>query len=479
MNLKKIFSSSFLVPISCFLLIAITVLCSRQQHTYQESNCFLVIYNHSKLPLLKLLFDPLRTDWQCYQARELSYLVDALDARFIYGCIKLKLAHFYSLSAIIFTLTGAAYISSMLRKLYSDAAEYLYYLPPLLYTLVHLDSISFFRSSKPAVAFGTTLIFFYFADLLKDPEKYSRIRSHWYAILTILLLPYFDRMGFFVTAVTAAGSITLMLAAATPQGERFQLGSKHLPALRPMVITATLSALLSVIYNFHIAPRIINALNGYYPSFEYQRLPEGSFLNIKAGVLFLIENTGHTFTALKLNPAAFAGIIIVLLVTAIALNLHKCDHLPRYFLPIWLLSLGTMVFCAAIITCRHPAMMKPDVIYGIYFLIFETLFVNFITILLFSTPGKTMLKKILVFLFAAGIAARIFMTASPPDKDGHLAMHHATTPYTIEMLNHPEKRPDRPLPQSSAHLIKFVHKRPGVLPLELTNPRFRKQDIRK
>ena len=55
MNLKKICSSGWIVPLICFFLIAITVLCGWQQNTYQESNCFLVIYNYSKLPLLKLI----------------------------------------------------------------------------------------------------------------------------------------------------------------------------------------------------------------------------------------------------------------------------------------------------------------------------------------------------------------------------------------------------------------------------------------
>ncbi|MBQ9087603.1 MAG: hypothetical protein IJY46_02360 [Lentisphaeria bacterium] len=480
MNLKNFTSSRWFVLLLCLIPVAVICFCQLQQHTHQEANCFLVVYNSEKIPLWKLIFDPLRTDWQCYQARELSYLIDALDARFIFFCInKLKMAHFYSLSAVIFALAGAVYLFSKTRKLYPGAKNFIYLLPPLLYTLVNLDSISFFRSSKPAAAFGTTVIFFYFAELLKHPDKYSRFRPHWYAILTILLLPYVDRMGFFVTAVTAAGTILLLALAATPKGKYFQLDEYHLFALRYMTVAATASTFLSVLYNFYLAPWIINEISGYYPSFAFQRLPRGSFINIKAGALFLVENVGHTFTSLKFTLATLSGIIIILCITAAMVKLHRSRLIPTSTLPIWLLSVAAMLLCSAVISRRHPAILAPDVIYGIYFLVFETLLINFITVMLFSTPKKNPLKKVFLSLFCIGIAAQCLILASPADTEGHLAMHRATTKYTIDLLNHPEKEQLHPLPQSSAHLIKFVHKRPGVLPMEKNSSRFTKQDTNK
>ena len=480
MNFKRVFTSRGFVFLLCLIPVAIIFVCQLQQHTHQEANCFLVVYNSEKIPLWKLIFDPLRTDWQCYQARELSYLIDALDARFIFFCIKrLKMAHFYSLSAVIFALSGAVYLFSKIRKMYPGAKSYLYLFPPLLYTLVNLDSISFFRSSKPAAAFGATIIFFYFAELLKAPEKYSSFRAHWYAILTIILLPYVDRMGFFFTAVTAAGTILLLALAATPQGKRFQLEAPHLPALQYMTIAATTSTFLSVLYNFYLAPWIINRINGYYPSFAFQRLPEGSYFNIKTGALFFVENIGHTFTSLKFNAAALTGLVILLFISAAMVKLHRSKLIHAGTLPIWFLSAAAMIFCSSIMVSRLPAMMAPDVIYGIYFLVFEVLLINFITVMLFSLPENNPLKKIFFLLFCIGIAAQSVVLTSPADTKGHLAIHHATTAYTIDLLNHPEKEQLHPLPLSSANLIKFIHNRPGALPMEKNSSRLTKQDANK
>ena len=49
--------------------------------SHGESNCFMLLYNFTP-NLLKTVFDPLRTDWNLYQSRELSYFIDAIDARF-------------------------------------------------------------------------------------------------------------------------------------------------------------------------------------------------------------------------------------------------------------------------------------------------------------------------------------------------------------------------------------------------------------
>ena len=76
--------------------------CGGFVHT--ESTAFLRVYNDTSRPLLNIIYDPLLTDWNAYQAREFSYLVDALDARFIYACARAGMAHFYSLSAIVILL---------------------------------------------------------------------------------------------------------------------------------------------------------------------------------------------------------------------------------------------------------------------------------------------------------------------------------------------------------------------------------------
>ena len=68
------------------IVLAIRVLSEFGGFTHPESNVFLRVYNDCSRPVYKIVFDPRLTGWGAYQARELSYLVDCFDARFIYAC---------------------------------------------------------------------------------------------------------------------------------------------------------------------------------------------------------------------------------------------------------------------------------------------------------------------------------------------------------------------------------------------------------
>ena len=76
-------------------IMAVRVLSEFGGFTHPESNAFLRVYNDCSRPVYRIIYDPLVTDWNAYQARELSYFVDWIDARFIYFCASLGMAHFY------------------------------------------------------------------------------------------------------------------------------------------------------------------------------------------------------------------------------------------------------------------------------------------------------------------------------------------------------------------------------------------------
>ena len=208
--LRKLCFSGIFTVLLCAIPLCCQIFAGQGQTTQQEANCFLMVYNNPHLPLAKLIFDPLRTDWQCFQARELSYLIDALDARFIAFCIRNHFAHFYSLSSIILLLASAGLIHWNLKHLFPKTTPYLLPLFPLLYTLCNLGNLSFFRSSKPWVSFGILILFFHLAKVLKRPEKYSAWYRNLPLIITLLLIPFFDRIGFFAAATCAAGTIVLL-----------------------------------------------------------------------------------------------------------------------------------------------------------------------------------------------------------------------------------------------------------------------------
>ena len=92
-----------LITLLALLPTLLPIICGERGYAAPESCCFLMHYN-TNLPLSKLIFDPAKTDWGFYQGRELSYLLDALDARFIGWCIKNRMSHFFSVSSMLFLL---------------------------------------------------------------------------------------------------------------------------------------------------------------------------------------------------------------------------------------------------------------------------------------------------------------------------------------------------------------------------------------
>ena len=83
-------------------------------YVHMESTAFLRVYNDSSRPMLNILFDPLVTDWNAYQARELSYLVDCLDARFIYFC-RHSLTFRGFLFFLFFCSSGFAFLTNLIK----------------------------------------------------------------------------------------------------------------------------------------------------------------------------------------------------------------------------------------------------------------------------------------------------------------------------------------------------------------------------
>ena len=174
--MKKFLQSTCFALLICALPIVLRVWCGDSPSTHPEGNCFLIHYNSGVNPV-KLIFDPLRTDWASFQARELSYLVDYLDAKFIVFSIRQHHAHFYSLSALLLLLASAGLMHHKLKRLYPQSSVLLRLLMPLMYVCCFINFTGFFRSSKPAVSFLLLWIFFNVAGILKFPEKFQSDRK--------------------------------------------------------------------------------------------------------------------------------------------------------------------------------------------------------------------------------------------------------------------------------------------------------------
>jgi hypothetical protein len=102
-RIKKLFvESPFFLPLLVALVMTvISVACRHGGVLYYEIVARLPYYlSHG--PLLNKLYDSDYLDGGMYQARELSYLFDYVDCKFIACCVALGHPHFFSLTNYVF-----------------------------------------------------------------------------------------------------------------------------------------------------------------------------------------------------------------------------------------------------------------------------------------------------------------------------------------------------------------------------------------
>ena len=452
MNWRKLFLSTSFATLLFSLILILRIVFFQTPSTHPESNCFIMHYNSGE-PVIKLIFDPLRTDWASFQARELSYIPDYIDARFIFFCVQNHHAHFYSLSAIILLIASATLLHRKLKNLYPQAHPGLLLLPSLMYVCGFMNDTGFFRSSKPAVSFLLIWIFFTFAGILKTPEKYQSLPSHLSGIAALLLVPGFDRIGFFIAAVCAAAGAVLMLIFSCDFSPE-DAGKKEL-FKKPLAIfsfAALASVIISLVYNFAVAPVIIESLNGYYPSFKYQtfQTAPGNFLD---GLLFILKNYGGFFLPEKENAAICCGVLITGLLTFASITIWKKDR-KKWLIPLaWGGIFAASVLCTGMMIARHP--MIPALPVGAYFQVFGTALCGIFAIIILEQP-ENRLRQIMAVIAVCASLTPFFKAFLPGLQEPvHMQLHRATTAHTIELLNNPEIPQTEVLPTSSFELIKF------------------------
>ena len=427
-------------------------------YVHMESTAFLRVYNDRSRPMVNILFDPLVTDWNAYQARELSYLVDCLDARFIYFCARLGLTHFYSLSALLIILLCVIIQQYYLEKDFPA-------LPPWLCSALSLAfaaapacrSYVFFRSAKPLTALAATAICFGAWHLFVRRDLKSGGRDAWAMLATALFLaPLADRQGAFLTACFAGlCGCALVAAAFEPARNFFRVSEPALLKLRIAGAASGGAMLFATLYNLYLAPAIIRLLNGYDPSFEYQNIGGGGVFNFQNGGLFLLDNLGFFFIRIC-GTVAFCGGLLLLIVWGV-FWFKRVKREPRQF-PAALLTAGcvaAMLLCSNLMTFRHHLMLRDDVIHGAYFLPMAAVLV-FLAALAAACAGSRLLNRVLTAMLIASLAAAALEPwLSHPATEDHLKLFKDTSPLVRKAMNDPKFNADAALlPYSSLKLVK-------------------------
>lgn len=390
--------------------------------------------------------DPLNNDWSTYQARELSYFFDYLDAHFIRMWINWKIPHFFSLFTIIFYsamavifLVGGNKIFNNLSKGSILAVSSLILVMPGTFW-----GLGYFRSSKPACALSLALISFclyYFFHNFRDESKRPSLRK---ASVMIIIMEFFmmmmDRQGmFFALVITGGMCLALSILAWRKRDE----GSKRLIKLT-LYSFGVIAA--GAYYNWYLGPQLIFSLNEVFPGAEFQKMGITSLFNFQGGLTFFMWNMGGMLGGL----GSEAGYIFTVLIgLGILLPWFDRKSSPEaagkavYLFIAYGYLVAAMIGAANIMTTRHPAMLQPDVIRGNYFVPNMVIMIFFLLVALNSVSmvwryryKKSLCFTVLALLLLMNIS---YLPAAKSEiESGHLSGQCQNSQALLQVLRHHE-----------------------------------------
>jgi hypothetical protein len=230
---------------------------------FDETLSFILRRYWSGRSFLQIVFDP--RGWDFYQARELSYAIDFLDAQWVRLLLSRDILFLVPPSSVLASLAvvliGACLAPRALPQL-GRATRWLVLLV-FLSNFVFVSTMGWlYRATKPLVA--PLLLGLLLLVLAEHRQPRLGPRASFAAVFaTALAMSLLDRQGLFYV-LALAGCLALAWAR-THRGLSLALG-------------AFAAAAVWAVYNYALGPWIIHAVNGYWPEFRFQRLRPGRLM---------------------------------------------------------------------------------------------------------------------------------------------------------------------------------------------------------
>lgn len=316
-------------------------------HGIIDSEAMEFVLNYlQKRPFFAQIFDPQINDWGAYQARELSYVFDLIDARLFAALLDRHLLVFVPLSGALGLIAVSAIYFYGSRKVFGLNGVSASILLSLFLscTVVQASTPILYRSSKIILSIALLGFLFYLFALLKI-EKCEVTPPESVALSCLgFIMAICDRQGFYYLCTTTlvVGMLWLISKARNESGSY------------PKVVIANAAAIVAtIVYNRILAPWFIYALNGYWPNFSYQNLPWSK--------LFDPALPGKAFHIFADQVSFFFGnipFIVIVLVAAIAIFWKRQAIMKMNNLPIILLSIVAVLAILGLLAtmiARHPS----------------------------------------------------------------------------------------------------------------------------
>ncbi|HEV8254004.1 MAG TPA: hypothetical protein VGQ78_04570 [Vicinamibacteria bacterium] len=242
--------------------------------------------------LVQKVFDPRNNDFGAYQARELSYLLDWIDARFFDALLARGAVVFVPLSVVLSTALAAGVFHAGRRRVMPRVDP----IAAALVLLLYLSGFTFlvtagvyYRSGK---AWTVPILLALLFTLLHSVRDESAGRRAFAVVLILsLVASLLDRQGFFLVLVA------LVVTGAW---------AWRRPAARSTAAALAVSAALAEFYNRWLAPAIVNRVNGYWPRFKYQDISPWAPLRKPVRLREAVEVMGDSVSMVFGSPPAWA-----------------------------------------------------------------------------------------------------------------------------------------------------------------------------
>jgi hypothetical protein len=441
-----------------FLISSIIAICSIISHNggiaHPEIQSYLPYYLSNR-PLLYKIYDSKVLDMDMFQAREVSYLVDYIDCKFIELGVKLGHPHFLSITTYIFLLIIGMLIwhfsvhELKLPPIIGLALVSLYWTSPSIFF-----AGDYYRSSKSGTAIATALLFLLIYKYFQQTNsKQQHTKFLVIAIFLVsLLATLLDRQGFFM--IGAAVLFILFWQVEFPGRQNF------LP-----LVALGISLAFSMVYNVFLAPWLTYSLNHYQPNFSYQQIPWERFF--RDPLSYIIEGTSLYIDTVRFAlgniPPEIVVIGLIFLIIAVS-NKYlrerkqngRAEKSTGTGIGLILTNVFLLIALNSLMILRHPPLVWNDV-RRVYYWIPEIamLFMAFalgLSALLNQTNIRSNLIMVLLFLAVIGN-----VYALPSHKsyllNGHLKAYYESAPALLEGLKNITNEQYHPTPETLANPI--------------------------
>jgi hypothetical protein len=352
--------------------------------------------------VLAKVFDPSGNDFGTYQARELSYFIDYIDARVFEFLMRHGWIPFIPLSAVVSSAASAIIVLRSLRRYAVGLVPATLLALVYLTNYVHLLTMGmFYRATKPLVAPLLMAAVFYLAARLREihaqagePPAGRPLLAGFTIFVLLLLMGLLDRQGYFYAAAIAG-----LLVSWTVFNRRAWI----------MAAAAVGAAIVLTAYNWWIGPAIVHAVNGYTPGFDYQQIPPErlqDFTPFRKATAMVMENT----TLLLGSTSAIVSGALVGGALLFGLRQAPAGKWRAAVLVIALGVIASQIVMFGLMIARHPMVYDwVDHRYWYYPLPFQALLFAGLCLLLaramqgWSATGRSAAAGVIVLLIAGNI----------------------------------------------------------------------------